>query len=334
MTHAFKRNALRLALLPGSALLCGNVLAACSSTPAMPNLQTLDNIAVAANLGVGQTIPGSVRRYAFSGKCDKIPPAQEPGSLIVACYYGSGTEIMPGVYSSGISGLGLRLRNAAGQPIQNAASIWCDTRGASLGTINADMTYAVAVSIELVKTGPIATGKLDPVQTRFGFGVYQGDGLGGDANYIGFSGSVQVREIACNPVYPSVIRLPKVSASTLAAAGATAGSTPFSITLNCNGAARVGVTFDVAGGSTVKSAPDGILGPGNEGTAGAARGIGLQLINARSAEPVPLQQINPVGNISANAPATYPYVLKYRALTANATPGIVSGAMTFTFDYQ
>lgn len=333
MTDALKSTALLMTLLLACLLCPGHARAACTSTPGMPYLQTLDTIAVSSSLAVGETIPGSVRHYSFSGKCGYGEPDQVPGAPIIACYYGSGTEVAPGVYSTGIAGLGIRLRNAAGQPMQNAAGYGCDTRNASLGTLNDDMTYSIRVSTEFVKTGTITAGALDPVQTRFGFGVYRGNGLGGTSNYIGFSGMLQVRQIACNATYPAAVRLPKVKASTLASAGATAGATPFSIVLNCNGTARVGLSFDAAGGSTVKSAQAGVLGPGNEGTPGAAGGVGVQLTDTRT-NPVPLQQSNPVGNIDASAPATYAYALRYFALAPRATPGVVSGAMTFTFDYQ
>ncbi|TPQ41874.1 fimbrial protein [Cupriavidus pinatubonensis] len=332
MIDALKSTAL-LTLLPASLLCSGPARAACTSTPGMPYLQAIDTIAAESNLAVGATIPGTARHYTLTGKCDYGEPYQVPGAVIVACYYGSGKEVMPGVYSTGVSGLGIRLRNAAGEPMLNAAGRSCDTRGASLGALNADMTYSVSVSTEFVKTGSIAAGALDPSQTRFGFGVYHGNGLGGTSNYIGFSGMLQVRQIACNATYPAAVRLPRVKASTLASAGATAGATPFAIVLNCNGTARVGVSFDAAGGSTVKSAQAGVLGPANEGAPGAAGGVGVQLTDART-NPVPLQQSNPVGTIDANAPATYAYALRYFALAPHAKPGVVSGAMTFTFDYQ
>lgn len=334
MIDALKSTAFPMALLLASLLYPCHARAACTSTPGMPYLQTIDTIAAESSLAVGETIPGTVRRYTLNGKCDYGEPNQVPGGAIIACYYGSGKEVIPGVYSTGISGLGIRLRNAAGQPMQNAAGYSCDTRSASLGALNADMTYSVSVSTEFVKTGPMAAGTLDSAQTRFGFGVYRGNGLGGTSNYIGFSGMLQVRQIACNATYPAAVRLPRVKASTLASAGATAGATPFSIVLNCNGTARVGVSFDAAGGSSVKSAQAGVLGPGNEGAPGAAGGVGVQLTDARTTNPVPLQQSNPVGNIDANAPATYAYALRYFALAPHATPGAVSGAMTFTFDYQ
>ncbi|WP_439684715.1 fimbrial protein [Cupriavidus oxalaticus] len=309
----------------------------CTATPAMPYLQTMNNMAVAVNLPVGSAIPGTVRYYTFTGRCTVTPPYVVAGAPIISCYYGSGTEVMPGVYSTGVAGIGIRLRNAAGQPMTNAWGVNCDTRAANLGTVNADMTYSVSVSVEFVKTGAISAGDLDPTQTRFGFGVYKGSTAGalggGYVNYIGFSGSASPREIACNVNYPAVVTLPNVSASTLANQGA-AGNTPFSIQLTCSGNAIVGLTLDGTGGTPVQSAPNGILGIANAGTSGRASGAGVQIVNASGSAPVPLQVRNAMGNIAANVPSTYRFGARYVALGGTPSPGTVSSAMIFTLDYQ
>ncbi|WP_354682918.1 fimbrial protein [Cupriavidus necator] len=310
--------------------------AACTSTPAMPYLQTMNNMAVVVNLAVGSTIPGTVRYYTFSGKCAVVPPYVYAGAPIISCYYGSGSEVMPGVYSTGVAGIGIRLRNAAGQPMTNAAGFNCDTRAANLGYVNPDMTYSVTVSIEFVKTGPISAGNLDPTQTRFGFGVYKGSvegGLGGTNNYIGFSGSASPREIACNTSYPPVVNLPPVSASVLAVQG-SANNTPFAIQLTCNGAALVGMTLDAGGGTPVMSAPNGIFGIDNAGAAGMASRAGVQIVNESGTAPVPLQVRTAMGNIAANVPATYRFGARYVALGGMPTPGLISSSMVFTLDYQ
>ncbi|MHA3013409.1 Fimbrial protein [Cupriavidus necator] len=310
--------------------------AACSATPAMPYLQTLSDMAVAANLAVGSTIPGTVHYYTFSGTCTYVPPAVVAGAPIISCYYGNGTEVMPGVYSTGVPGIGIRLRNAAGQPMTNAAGVKCDTRSANLGYLDASLNYSVSVSVEFVKTGPIISGSLDPAQTRFGFGVYDGStagGLGGTSNYIGLSGNVTPREISCNSTYPPVVNLPAISALTLANQG-VGGNTPFAIQLTCSGGAIVGMTLDAAAGTPVASAGAGILGITNAGTGGMASGAGVQIVNASGTEPVPLQVRNAMGNITANVPATYRFGARYIGLGGTPSPGTVSSAMIFTMDYQ
>ncbi len=303
----------------------------------MPYLQALSNMAVAANLAVGSTIPGTVHYYSFSGTCANVPPYVVAGAPIISCYYGSGTEVMPGVYSTGVAGIGIRLRNASGQPMTNAAGVWCDTRSANLGNLDANLNYAVSVSVEFVKTGPITSGNLNPSQTEFGFGVYKGSlagALGGSGNnYIGFSGNVTPREIACNLNYPTVVNLPTISASTLAS-GRAGGNTPFAIQLTCSGAAIVGMTLDGAAGTPVASAATGILGISGGGTGGTASGAGVQIVNASGTAPVPLQVRNAMGSIAPNVPATYRFGARYVGLGGTPSPGMVSSAMVFTMDYQ
>ncbi|WMD18509.1 fimbrial protein [Achromobacter seleniivolatilans] len=311
--------------------------ASCSASPAMPYLQTMNNMAVASNLAVGETIPGSMRHYTLSGQCT-ASGANYSGAPVVSCYYGSGTEVMPGIYSTGVGGVGIRLRNAAGQPMTNASGVNCDTRAARLGTLNADLTYSITISIEFVKTGAILGGNLDQSQTWFGFGVYNGGAAstlgGGGINYMGFSGNIVTRQIACNVTYPPTVSLAAVAAKSISGVGSTALPTPFSIGLTCDGAAVVGITFDGAVGTPINAAAAGVFGILNEGAPGVASGVGVQLVNAVTHAPVPLQTRTALGSIAANLQSTYQYAIRYYGLTATPSPGVVNGAMVFTFDYQ
>ena len=310
----------------------------CSSTPAMPYLQPMNNMAVSTSLPVGSAIPGTVKYFTFSGQCVSGGNATiYPGAQIVSCYYGSGTEVMSGVYTTGVAGIGIRLRNSAGQPMVNAAGVSCDTRAAGLGTLNPDLSYSVTVSVEFVKTGSIIGGNLDPGQTKFGFGVYSsGVGLGGESNYIGFTGSAAPRAITCSVNYPATVMLPSPSATALRPAGRTTGTTSFSIGLTCDSAAQVGITFDAAVGTPIQSASTGVLGASNAGQPGAATGVGFQLVNGGTYSPVPLQVRNDLGSIAANTLNNYNYAVRYIGLNGGqlATAGEVISSAIFTFDYQ
>ncbi|MFV3368959.1 fimbrial protein [Pseudomonas sp. NY15435] len=315
-------------------LSCTAQAASCTSMPSMPYLQAANNIAVPFGLADGSTVPGTVRMFTFSGLCQN-PDGNKSiyaGAPIVSCYYGSGTEVLPGVYSTGVAGLGIRLRNSSGQPMQNAAGIQCDTRNALLGTLNSDLSYSVTVSIEFVKIGQITGGALSETQTRFGFGVYQSAvGLGGSSNYIGFVGDVSVRSITCTTVSPLTIDLGVVQASTLVGVGTVGKPVPFTIKLNCDSPAVVGVTFDGVG-VPVSSAAQGVVGV--QSGVDAAQGIGVQLVSQGANTPVPLQVRNALGSIQANTTQNYDYALRYYSLAARPAPGTVNGAMVYTFDYQ
>lgn len=334
LKNLFRR--LRPLFVIASLLLATNAAqAACTTSPAMPYLQVMNITAMAANLAVGNTIPGTSRSFQTSGKCDVSAPNVVAGAPIISCYYGSGTELMPGVYATSVAGIGIRLRNALGQPMVHAGGYSCDTRAASLGTLNSDMTYSFSFSVEFVKTAAtLASGNFDPAQARFGFGVYQGSGLGGANNYISFSGSAAPRQLTCNVNYPANVNLPAVSLASLASTGTTAGTTSFAISLQCDGAAAVGITFDAAAGTPVKSSAGGVLGNSNEGSAGAASNVGFQLIDASTRAPIALGMRNDLGSISANQASNHCYAVRYYGLSATPGAGTVTGAAVFTFDYQ
>lgn len=299
------------------------------------------SVVVASSLNVGDMIPGTLYSYVFSGSCT-TGVSQQPGSQIISCYYGTGTQVLPGVYSTGLAGVGIRLRNSAGQPMQNATGRYCDTRSASLGILNSDMTFGFSVTIELVKTGPITGGLLNQNQTYFGFGVYQANGLvgtnsaataiGATNNAIGFNGSLNVREVACNLTFPAVVQLPKVSTAALAG-GAAAGVTGFTISQSCDSAVNVGLTFDAAPTTTVQSAANGTMNTLTPGLGGNASGVVLQLVDSSSAI-VPLQSRIDKGYLPANTLVNYSYNMQYRGTGGTVTAGNVASAMVFTFDYN
>lgn len=302
----------------------------------MPYLQQMNDMSVLSSLPIGETIPDSVRNYTLAGRCDAAtnPAYIYPGAPIISCYYGSGTEVMPGVYSTGVSGIGIRLRNSAGEPMRDASGFNCDTRAARLGALKSDYTYNFSVSVEFVKTGANASGNLDPNQTKFGFGVYACGlpcGLGGSANYIGFSGSSTVRTITCSVAYPSSVAMATAKLADLAVTGARAQPTPFTISVTCDTVAAVGLTMDGAPGTPVISGTLGVLGITSD--ASAARGIGIQLVSAATSNPVPLRVRNAMGNVAASTGSSYDFLARYYS-TGNSAAGNVVSQMIFTFDYR
>ncbi len=307
----------------------------CSSSIAMPYMQTLAQMMVPSNLPVGSTIPNSTYSFTLSGACTPKGTYIYSGAPVVSCYYGTGTEVMSGVYSTGLAGVGIRLRNSKGQPMVNASGQYCDTRSAGLGTLDANLKYSFTVTVEFVKTGTITGGAVASAQTWFGFGVYNGPGLGGAGkNYIGFNGNVVVQNLTCTVTNPTNVSLASVKLRDIPNIGDTANPTPFALGLRCDNTVVVGVTFDATGGTPIKSAANGVFGSQNEGSSGVATGVGVQLISAGTNTPVPLQQRIALGSLAANTQATYPYQFRYYRHSATGTPGKVNGTMVLTFDYQ
>jgi len=238
---------------------------------------------------------------------------------------------MPGVYTTGISGVGMRLRNGSGTPIVRGAGQDCHSVISQLG---AGGSYSFSGSLELVRiSGTIASDSvLSASQFTWLFGVYQtGFLLHTNNRYnsrIYPTGTIGLKSIACTPSFPAVVTLPKVNTSELRSVGATAGMAGFNIGLRCDEGAKLGITLNAAPGLTVLNAPSGILGT----QPGGAAGVGVQILD-RSLNPVPMSSQFNLGTINENVQHTFPFSARYIRVGA-LTPGTVTSAMTFTFDYQ
>ena len=153
-------------------LFSGKLWAACSTAPVMPQSWDLSSVAVTSSLPVGADIPGSQHTFSISGTCGTNGSNELSGDPIIACYYGNGTEIagFPGVYSTGVEGIGIALTNSSGQRVVGGG-VGCDTRNTSLGNLDSSLSYQIAVTLSLVKTAnDISDTALAQSQTRFGLG--------------------------------------------------------------------------------------------------------------------------------------------------------------------
>ncbi|UBM07920.1 fimbrial protein [Cupriavidus metallidurans] len=126
------------------------------------------------------------------------------------------------------------------------------------------------------------------------------------------------------------VALPSVSKSTLAAANATAGKTPFQIKLTgCSGSTLNNVHTFFELGSNVNAA--GRL------TSGVAN-VDVELLNGDDSSPIVIgaadaSQNSHITPISGGA-ATQGYFAQYKAPTGSAGTGPVATSVTFTLAYQ
>jgi hypothetical protein len=237
--------------------------AACTNTSGLPNaISYPGTVAVSSNLLPGDTIPGTVRTFSMSGTCTigwGGPMTIQVGSSIVACTRdGGSTEVMPGVYTTGVSGVGMRLRNSSGTPIVNGSGQACFS---SIAQIGAGGSYNFYGTLELVRiSGPILNGSVMN-NAAWAFGVYNTNGLLNDdsidASQIYPAGAITLKSIACTPTFPAVVQLPTINQGALSAG--SAGATAFAIGLRCDTGAQVGISLDAAAGLSVIDANNGIL---------------------------------------------------------------------------
>lgn len=130
------------------------------------------------------------------------------------------------------------------------------------------------------------------------------------------------------------VTLPKVAVSALAAAGNTAGETPFS--LNLSGA---GCTDGKTAEMFVETASSAFVDPatGNlrNGAASGAGQVQVELINPDNNSQINLatNANQPTATIDSSNTATLNYVARYRA-TGTATAGAVNSDLTYSMIYN
>lgn len=330
-------------------------LANCIANAGFPAVVTYGpTLYVASSLGQGDLIPGTVRPFAASGTCTRdrngsAPRVPTEGSEIVACTRSSGSVAipgLPGVYTTGISGIGMAIRDKYGNRVINAEGQQCHSVFdylAPSGDPARPLAYNVSGSVELVKTTPpgtpVGSGVLNPSLYQFLFGVYEtlwllGGHVDGTPSAVMPSGNIAIGSVTCLVDYPTSINLPKVDRLAFTTIGSSAGETRFAIGLVCDQRTRVGITMDAAPGVIMRNPATGTVGLLNEGANGVAAGFGLQLLQGSPPSAMPLQVRNEFAELAANMRASREYVVRYVRSSAVTQPGIVESAVVFTFDYQ
>ncbi|ELY2907390.1 type 1 fimbrial protein [Cronobacter dublinensis] len=317
-----------LLALAGSLMFMPHAKAACTA-PMMPYNISVSSIAVSSTLPVGSAIPGSDETVNINGSC----PNDAAGSVIIACYYGSGSEVagMPGVYNTGVAGIGISLVNDKGQRVIGGGAA-CDTRNTPLGYLSSDgeKTFNFNVTLALVKTATtIGSGSLQQSQTKFGVGVYQHSGIG-QPNEIAYSGNIIYKAVTCSVDPKSLyITLGNVSASTFTGIGSGSGWYNFAVNATCNDPVTVGVKVSSANGYASTQPSVMKLTPEN----GVASGIGVQI--QTDGENTDFDHYVSAGTIPvANATLRIPFAVQYYQTAATVTPGVANSIATITVAYR
>lgn len=196
----------------------------------------------------------------------------------------------------------------------------------------ANYTFSVSTQLQLVVTGSFGNSTV-PAGT-LGYWQFQSLADGGGtstAQIVAFSLSNPVN-IVINPACsvttnPVNVTLPAISTSALGSTGATAGTIPFAIALNCpSGASGANLSVQLDYNGTASGIP-GVLTP----TGGSSAGVGVQVLN-KSSNPVTFGTPQSVGSISTGASNISFFARYYR--TGTVTPGTLQASATFTLLYQ
>ncbi len=192
--------------------------------------------------------------------------------------------------------------------------------------------FSVTTQLSLVVTGPISNSTV-PAGV-LGYWQWQALGNGGatsTAQIVAFSLANSVTlvinpscSVTANPVN---VTLPSISSASLGSVGATAGTTPFAIALNCpSGAAGATLSIQLDYNGTA-SGIQGVLTP----TGGSSAGVGVQVLN-QSSNPVTFGTQQTVGTIATGSSNISYFARYYR--TGTITPGTLQASATFTLLYQ
>lgn len=131
------------------------------------------------------------------------------------------------------------------------------------------------------------------------------------------------------------VKLPNVSSSELAANGATAGRTPFSIILSgCSGSSTYVTTFFANGSMVDQATGQLVIASGT----GAASGIEISLLNNTQAPitvgaPVGTQNSQKVG-LNSSGNTELKYFAQYIGTGKPVSPGSVSTQVQYSLTYE
>ena len=181
-------------------------------------------------------------------------------------------------------------------------------------------SFSIGTSLQLVKTGPIASGQSLPSGP---LGYWQYDSNQRPEAFT-LASPVTIIEACSVNTTPLNVTLPSISTSALPAIGSTAGTTGFAISLTCSSGAILSIQFDYAGTSS------GITGVLTK-TAGTSSGVGVRMLDTNS-NPVTFGTPATVGS-TVNGQMNLPYYAQYYR-TGAVTAGTLTASATFTLSYQ
>ncbi len=299
------------------------------STPNIPYEASMAEIRVSSTLPPGSIIPGTEQNIQVHGACD----VDRAGQPIIACYYGTGQEYpgYPGVYETGVDGIGITLINDQGQRIKGGG-ILCDTRNTPLGYISGDgsNSFNFGVTLALVKTADqVTSGTLQQAQTVFGIGIYGEEGIG-SPNQIAYAGNVNFSTVTCS-LSPQnfAITLGDFPVSDFNGPGSTTPERRFEIGITCNDTVQPELMVSSADG--YETDHPGVIKLTQEN--GVASGVGIELtVDGMLANFD--QYVNTASEAFSNETLRVPLTACYYQTGATVEPGSANGVATITLAYK
>ncbi|HCT3169901.1 TPA: fimbrial protein [Enterobacter asburiae] len=226
------------------------------------------------------------------------------------------------VYNTNVNGIGVRF--SSGNYFENPTNTFSYTAQASY-------VEWWGGKIELIVTGPVASGSLTPgvlgvVMLQDSDGVYR-DGLTTTL----LDGTINV--LACSITTPQLtFPIGDISAVTF---GSTVGTTPAgaqntqNLGLNCDPGANVNVSL--SGIQNPDVATTSVLALTGQGNTGTAKGVGVQLLY--NGTPITLNTRLPL-NVTTGGQQAFPLTARYYQTQTTVEPGTANASATLNLTYQ
>jgi type 1 fimbria pilin len=226
------------------------------------------------------------------------------------------------VYNTNVNGIGVRF--SSGNYFENPTNTFSYTAQASY-------VEWWGGKIELIVTGPVASGSLTPgvlgvVMLQDSDGVYR-DGLTTTL----LDGTINV--LACSITTPQLtFPIGDISAATF---GSTVGTTPAgaqntqNLGLNCDPGANVNISL--SGIQNPDVATTSVLALTGQGNTGTAKGVGVQLLY--NGTPITLNTRLPL-NVATGGQQAFPLTARYYQTQTTVEPGTANASATLNLTYQ
>jgi type 1 fimbria pilin len=220
------------------------------------------------------------------------------------------------LFPTGIAGVGYRVQ-------MNGAYVTAYPYAQSRDN-QATYTESGSITVELVKTGPIAVGSsLQGPLASFKAGATNSVVYA----MINLAGSLTFTAPACQVSTASVtVNLPTVTNQAFTGVDSVAGTTPFQIGLTCSSGATVSITMDTA---TPVAGKPGVIAP----SSGSAGGVGVQVLDSSGVTPVQFGVAQTIGATPDGA-LSVSYFARYYQTGSAVSAGLLGATATFTLSYQ
>lgn len=292
---------------------------ACTSMNPVAETATLGTYIVQRDTPIG-TVIASVKSVAVGGTI--YGNCNTPGTVYTKMVYGTATKSsISDVYLTNIPGIGIRAKLYGGYSTFNSpATVTVENVGKATYINNSGS------SVELILIGTPSSGTLTPGRV----GVVTFNETPTIESYVLNIAGGTINAVDCSITNKNInITLDDVLAADLTSINSTAKPKDFDPGLNCQSGAKVNVKL--TGTKNTDTSAPGVLQLSNAGSAGVAKGVGIQMLYNH--EPLELNK-NILLKTSNGGQETFTFTAQYFQTQSTVTTGSANATTTLEITYQ